>query len=148
MSGKLRFLLVLALVIATLFSLRPASNTQAQNADQIEVFSYWTSGGEAAALQALFDAYKKVQPKTEIINSIVAGGAGTNAFAVLQTRLQGHNPPDTWQTHLGLELQDYYLDPGYAAPLNDLYKTEGWDKVLPKTLMDLLTAKNGNIYAD
>ena len=147
MFRKLRFLSVLALTCATLFSLVPANVGQAQNADQLEVFSYWTSGGEAAALQALFDAYKKVQPNTEIINSVVAGGAGTNAFAVLQTRLQGHNPPDTWQTHLGLELQDYYIDPGYAVPINDLYKSEGWDKVLPKTLMDLLTNKDGNIYA-
>src|SRR5258708_39391687 len=132
MSRKLRIFLVLALASATLFSLRSSSVTHAQNTDQLEVFSYWTSGGEAAALQALFDAYKKVQPKTEIINSVVAGGAGTNAFAVLQTRLQGNNPPDTWQTHLGLELQDYYVDPGYAVPINDLYKSEGWDKVLPK----------------
>ncbi len=147
MSHKLRFLLVLTLVSATLVSFRSTVVTQAQGADQLEVFSYWTSGGEAAALQSLFDAYKKVQPNTEIINSVVAGGAGTNAFAVLQTRLQGHNPPDTWQTHLGLELQDYYIDPGYAVPINDLYKSEGWDKVLPKTLMDLLTAKDGNIYA-
>jgi glucose/mannose transport system substrate-binding protein len=147
MSRKLRFLLVLALACATLFAVRPASISQAQGADQIEVFSYWTSGGEAAALQALFDTYKTAQPKTEIINSLVAGGAGTNAFAVLQTRLQGHNPPDTWQTHLGLELQDYYVDPGYVVPINDLYKSEGWDKVLPKTLMDLLTHKDGNIYA-
>src|SRR5215467_3142407 len=147
MSRKLRFMFVIILAAAMLLSLRPIRVTQAQNADQLEVFSYWTSGGEAAALQALFDAYKKVQPKTEIVNSVVAGGAGTNAFAVLQTRLQGHNPPDTWQTHLGLELQDYYIAPGYAVPINDLYKSEGWDKVLPKSLMTLLTHKDGNIYA-
>src|SRR5215470_8776106 len=147
MSRKLRFLLVFVTASVLLFSFRSNTVTKAQNSDQIEVFSYWTSGGEAAALQALFDAYKTVQPKTEIVNSVVAGGAGSNAFAVLQTRLQGHNPPDTWQTHLGLELQDYYVDPGYAVPINDLYKSEGWDKVLPKTLIDLLTEKDGNIYA-
>jgi len=93
MSRKLRFLLVIVLTCAALFSLRPASIGQAQGADQIEVFSYWTSGGEAAALQALFDAYKAVQPKTEIINSVVAGGAGTNAFAVLQARVEASGLP-------------------------------------------------------
>src|SRR5262245_19754468 len=147
MSRRLRLLLVVALACAAVFLPHSAGVSQAQGEDKLEVFSYWTSGGEAAALQALFDAYKAVNPKTEIINSLVAGGAGTNAFAVLQTRLQGHNPPDTWQTHLGLELKDYYVDPGYVVPINDLYKSEGWDKVLPKSLMDLLTDKDGNIYA-
>lgn len=121
--------------------------THAQGDDKLEVFSYWTSGGEAAALNTLFDAYKKINPKTEIINAVVAGGAGTNAQAVLQTRLQGKNPPDTWQTHPSAELQGLYVDPGYLEPVTELYQSEGWDKVLPKSLIsNLLTSKDGQIY--
>ena len=41
---------------------------------KLEIFSYWTSGGEAAALDALFQATKRADPGIEIINATVAGG--------------------------------------------------------------------------
>ena len=81
----------------------------AQDAGSLEVFSWWTSPGEAPALQALFDAFTAANPDVEIINAAVAGGAGVNAQAVLQTRLQGNQPPDSWQTHVGRELIDQYV---------------------------------------
>lgn len=68
---------------------------------RLEVFSWWTSGGEAAALQALFDAYSAQYPDVEIINATVAGGGGSAARGVLQTRLAGGDVPDTWQVHPG-----------------------------------------------
>ena len=50
----------------------------AHSADEnkLEVFSWWTSGGEAAALDALFGVYKQQDPGVEIINATVAGGGG------------------------------------------------------------------------
>ncbi len=147
MSRKLRVLLIVVMVTMTFALGRTPNVTRAQGDDKLEVFSYWTSGGEAAALNALFEAYKKINPKTEIINAVVAGGAGVNAQAVLQTRLQGKNPPDTWQTHPGAEVQGRYIDPGYVDPVTDLYKSEGWDKVMPKSFIDnIVTSKDGQIY--
>jgi len=147
MSRKIRILLVVALVSLVLVGTRASGVTKAQADDKLEVFSWWTSGGEAAALQALFDSYKAVKPSTNIINATVAGGAGTNAKAVLQTRLQGNNPPDSWQAHPGAELQGLYVDSGYVTPITDLYASEGWDKVLPKSFVDnILKSKDGQIY--
>ena len=111
----------------------------ADNAKKLEVFSWWTSGGEAAALDALFKVYKERNPGVEIVNATVAGGGGSAARPVLQTRLAGGNPPDTWQSHPGWELLGQYVDPGYCEPLNDVYKGENWDKVLPAQLVQLLT---------
>jgi len=62
---------------------------------KLEVFSWWTSGGEAAALNALFTVYNKQYPGVEIVNAVVAGGGGSAARSVLHTRLTGGNPPDT-----------------------------------------------------
>ncbi len=147
MFNRLRASRLVILVIVALIAGQAYGVIHAQGDDKLEVFSYWTSGGEAAALNALFDSYKKVNPKTEIINAVVAGGAGTNAQAVLQTRLQGKNPPDTWQTHPSAELQGLYVDPGFLEPVTDLYQSEGWDKVLPRRLIsNLLTSKDGQIY--
>ena len=112
------------------------SRIAAQEAGSLEVFSWWTSPGEAPALQALFDAYSAAYPGTEIINAAVSGGAGVNAQAVLQTRLQGNQPPDSWQTHVGRELVDQYVVPGYCEPITDLYTSEGWAEVMPAGLVD------------
>jgi glucose/mannose transport system substrate-binding protein len=111
----------------------------AQDENSLEVFSWWTSPGEAPALQALFDAYLALYPDTEIINAAVAGGAGVNAQAVLQTRLQGNQPPDSWQTHVGRELIDRYVVPGYCEPITDLYDSEGWRDVMPEGLVEQAT---------
>jgi glucose/mannose transport system substrate-binding protein len=113
---------------------------------KLEVFSWWTSGGEAAALDALFQAVKKADPAIEIINATVAGGGGSAARPVLQARLAGGNPPDSWQTHPGWELLGQYVPANYCEPINDIYQSEGWDKVVPKDLIDLLT-KDGKTYA-
>jgi glucose/mannose transport system substrate-binding protein len=113
---------------------------------RLEVFSWWTSGGEAAALDALFNTYQKQYPGTGILNATVAGGAGTAARPVLQARLTAGNPPDSWQSHPGWELLDQYVEPNYCEPITDLYQSEGWDRVLPKTLVDMIT-RDGRAYA-
>jgi len=66
---------------------------------QVEVFSWWTGGGEAAGLEAMIKVFKAQYPDIEFINAAVAGGAGTNARAVLASRLQAGDPPDSWQGH-------------------------------------------------
>ncbi len=117
---------------------------QAQSGD-LEVFSWWTSGGEAAALQALFDTYSAAYPDVNIVNATVAGGGGAAARPVLQTRLAGGDPPDSWQIHPGWELFGQYVDPGYVEPINFLYEEEGWNDVVPQGLRDVMTV-DGNIY--
>jgi glucose/mannose transport system substrate-binding protein len=132
---------------ASLFALvQTPLSSQAAGEKKLEVFSWWTSGGEAAALDALFNTYKKQYPGAEIINATVAGGGGSAARPVLQTRLAGGNPPDTWQSHPGWELLGQYVEPGYCEAITDLYKSDGWDKAFPKGLVDLMT-KDGKTYA-
>ena len=135
------------LALASIFALMQAPLfSQAAGEKKLEVFSWWTSGGEAAALDALFSAYKKQYPGVEIINATVAGGGGSAARPVLQTRLAGGNPPDTWQSHPGYELLGQYVEPGYCEEITELYKSDGWDKAFPRGLVDLMT-KDGKVYA-
>jgi len=113
---------------------------------QVEVFSWWTGGGEAAGLEAMIEVFKAEYPDIEFINAAVAGGAGTNARAVLATRLQAGDPPDSWQGHAGQELIGTYVAGGQIEPLNTLYEEEGWLEVMPETLIPLIS-DNGNIYS-
>src|SRR4030088_2266597 len=134
---------LVGLALAAL-ALMPAAGNAADK--KLEVFSWWTSGGEAAALDALFKDYKAKNPGVEIVNAAVADGGGSAARPVLQARLAGGNPPDTWQTHPGFELLDQYVASGYCEPVTDIYTSEGWDKVVPKGLIDMLS-QEGKAYA-
>jgi glucose/mannose transport system substrate-binding protein len=137
----------LVALAAGFFLLQPIEAAQAAGENKLEIFSWWTSGGESAALDALFDVYKKQNPGVEIVNATVAGGGGSAARPVLQTRLAGGNPPDTWQSHPGFELLGQYVDPGYCEPVTDLYKTDGWDTAFPKELVVNLMTKDRKIYS-
>ncbi|HWQ13115.1 MAG TPA: twin-arginine translocation signal domain-containing protein, partial [Roseiflexaceae bacterium] len=54
----------------------PAGGAPAAGGGKLEIFSWWTSGGEVEALNALYAIYKQKYPNVEIINAALAGGAG------------------------------------------------------------------------
>src|SRR4029077_17016292 len=136
------------LALASIFALMQAPlSSQAAGEKKLEVFSWWTSGGEAAALDALFTAYKKQNPGVQIINATVAGGGVSAARPVLQTRLAGGNPPDTWQSHPRHETLHQYVYSRQCEAITDLYKTDGWDDAFPKELVVNLMTKDRKIYA-
>src|SRR5512135_3856542 len=118
-----------------------ATKAPAAGTAKLEMFSWWTAGGEADGLNEMYKLYKSKYPNVEIVNATVAGGAGTNAKAVLSTRLTGGDPPDSFQLHAGLEVEKYEPDK-YLQPLDALYTSEGWDKVFPKDLISLLKYKD------
>ncbi|MDX1664847.1 MAG: ABC transporter substrate-binding protein [Candidatus Promineifilaceae bacterium] len=113
---------------------------------EVEVFSWWTGGGEAAGLEAMVEVFEERNPDIEFINAAVAGGAGTNARAVLATRLQAGDPPDSWQGHAGQELIGTYVAADQLEGLNFLYEEEGWLDVMPETLIPLIS-EDGVIYS-
>ena len=140
--GLLLALLVVALVVPT--SGYSGSSSIAQNSE-LEVFSWWTGGGEAAGLTKVIAIWKKQNPSIKFVNSAVAGGAGTNARAVLAQRLSANDPPDSFQGHAGSELQDY-IKAGDLEPINFLYKQAGFGKAMPQQLINQITYK-GKLYS-
>jgi len=134
-KGKVSVAAFSAVALALSVGTAPAN---AAATGKIEVFSWWTSGSEDAALQAIISASKTANPGLEVINAAVAGGAGTNAKQVLATRLGGGDAPEIWQTHPGGELGNY-VDQGVLTDMTALYKSEGWDKVVPKDLVASMT---------
>jgi glucose/mannose transport system substrate-binding protein len=110
----------------------------------VEVFSWWTSGSESAALNTLFDAYTKANRGATIVNGAVAGGGGGNAQAVLQTRLQGGNPPDIWQTHPGAAINEY-IGSSLVADVSSVYTDGKLADVIPREMIDAVS-KDGKQY--
>ncbi|TQK51254.1 glucose/mannose transport system substrate-binding protein [Streptomyces sp. SLBN-118] len=112
--------------------------------NKLEVFSWWTSGSEATALDALVTQFKKDNPGTQVKNGAVSGGGGSNAQQVLQTRLAGGNPPDTWQAHPGKAISEL-IDNRLALDVTDVYEANKWKSVMPKAMVDAMS-KNGRVY--
>ena len=107
MTGRCIATLALAAAL-TLTACGGDSPTSAtKDTEQLEVVSWWTSGSEAAALDALFAAFRKSSPNVDAVNGAVAGGAGSNARVELAKRLQDDEPPDVWQTFNGKSVQGY-----------------------------------------
>jgi glucose/mannose transport system substrate-binding protein len=141
---------LLGLSVALLLAL-PASGYGKADASasakksQLEVFSWWTGGGEFHGLQALIKIWNKNHPSVPFKNETVAGGAGSAAKAVLAQRLAAHKPPDSFQGHAGAELQDY-IKAGQVAPIDFIYKKYGFTKIMPKQLIKQITYK-GHLYS-
>jgi glucose/mannose transport system substrate-binding protein len=123
-----------------------ASVTTAQDGGQVEIFSYWTAGGEADGLNAIQEVFSAAHPDIEIINAVIAGGAGVNANAVLAQRMQGGDPPDTFQIHGGAELLDNWVKTGFMQPIGDLYERLELADKFPAGIIDLVSYE-GEPYA-
>jgi glucose/mannose transport system substrate-binding protein len=116
------------ILLATVFA-GAATAAQAQT-KEVEMVHWWTSGGEAAALNVLKENLQK-QGYTWKDNPI-AGGGGTQAMTVLRARVTSGNIPTAVQM-LGFDIQDW-ADQGILADLTPLATKEGWDKVVPQAL--------------
>jgi len=96
---------ILALTVVGCGDNSPTSATT--ETKQLEVVSWWTSGSEAPALDALFAAFRKSNPDVDAVNAAVPGGAGSRAIVELAKRLQDGDPPDVWQTFAGKSVQGF-----------------------------------------
>jgi glucose/mannose transport system substrate-binding protein len=123
----------------------PAATEGSTSEAKLEIFSWWTNGGEATGLNKMYEIFTAQNPGIEIINATVAGGAGTNAKTVLKTRLQGGQPPDSWQVHAGKELTAY-VDAGQMEPLTDFFAEQGFTDVMPALLLEQITYQ-GEIWS-
>ena len=142
MKKTLLFVLIVSLMLGA-FSLVSA---QDEVSGDLEIFSWWTGGGEEAGLNALIARFGEMYPDVNVINSAVAGGSGVNAKAVLVTRMLGGDPPDTFQVHAGEELNALWVAAGRMQPLNDIFEENGWFDQFPAGLIDMISDDMDNVY--
>jgi glucose/mannose transport system substrate-binding protein len=122
---KLLKLAVLAGVAAMAISTAPA-----RAEESVEVLHWWTSGGEAAALDVL---KKDLEAKGVTWKDMpVAGGGGEAAMTALRARVTAGNPPTSVQA-LGFDITDWAKQ-GVVGDLGDVATAEGWDAVIPEAL--------------
>ncbi len=107
-----------------------AMTTSLAQAEDVEVLHWWTSGGEAAALNVLKDdlATKSIG----WVDMPVAGGGGEAAMTALRARVTAGDPPTAVQM-LGFDILDWAGE-GALGDLTPVASAEGWDAVVPAAL--------------
>ena len=121
------------LIIGTMLSTAlTVGYTAPSFADEVEVLHWWTSGGEAAAL----DVLKKTLEGQGVTwkDMPVAGGGGEAAMTALRARVTAGNPPTAVQA-LGFDITDWAKQ-GVVGDLTDVATKEGWDAVVPTALQN------------
>ena len=125
---------IIALLFLASFGVFAGGQTDKEGAvvedNTLEVLHWWTSGGEAAALNVLKENLEG--QGVEWIDMPVAGGGGTEAMTVVRSRATAGNPPAAVQM-LGFNILDW-AKLGVLANMNDLAAKENWDAVIPDAL--------------
>ena len=112
------------LIASAALGLAAAAPAHAQTA---EVLHYWTSGGEAAAVASLREAFEAAGGTW--IDSPIAGGGGDAQATVLRSRVLAGDPPTAVQIK-GPNIQEW-AEAGALANLDEVAAAEGWDDILP-----------------
>ena len=99
-------------------------------AEDVEVLHWWTSGGEAAALNVLKDDLSAQGIGWQ--DMPVAGGGGTQAMTVLRARVTSGNPPTAVQM-LGFDSLDWAKE-GVLADITPIATEGNWGAVVPEAL--------------
>jgi glucose/mannose transport system substrate-binding protein len=110
---------------------------------EVEMVHWWTSGGEAAALNVLKENLQKQGFAWK--DNPIAGGGGSQAMTVLRARVTSGNIPTAVQM-LGFDIQDW-AEQGVLADLTPIASKEGWEKVVPAPLQAFSKYQNKWIAA-
>jgi glucose/mannose transport system substrate-binding protein len=136
---------VVAASVALITACAPATPEQATGGGDVEVFTWWTSGGEKAGLDGIVDVFDRDCQGQTFVNAAIAGGTGSNAKQVLASRMQQNDPPSSFLMHAGAEANDY-ITAGQVQDLSAEYEEWGLDEAFPAGLIDSLTV-DGKIYS-
>src|SRR5258708_30178182 len=145
MAKGRKYVMVVAAGMALGAGCSSGSNTGPQPAGNLELFSWWVSGGEANALSALLGVYTGHYHVT-VINSAASNSATSRQ--TLQTRLASGEPPDTFQANGGADLMQWVVVNGSDGasklePLDAIAASEGWQ--FPRPVTDPIS-HNGHLY--
>ncbi|WP_406872512.1 ABC transporter substrate-binding protein [Aminobacter sp. P9b] len=125
----MRKFLMSTTAVAALFA---APMPMAHAEESVEVLHWWTSGGEAAALDVL---KKNLEAQGVTWKDMpVAGGGGEAAMTALRARVTAGDPPTAVQA-LGFDITDW-ANQGVVGDLGEVADKEGWDKVVPAALQN------------
>ncbi|MCO5732732.1 ABC transporter substrate-binding protein [Rhizobium sp. SSA_523] len=111
-------------------------------ATELEVTHWWTSGGEAAAVKELADAFNTTG--NTWVDGAIAGSGGT-ARPIMISRITGGDPMGATQFNHGRQAEEL-VQAGLMRDLSDVAEKGKWKEIIkPASLLDSCTI-DGKIY--
>jgi len=122
---------IILLFILSLLALPILAAQQIEN--ELIIYHYYTAGGEREAIDVYFKYFREKYPFVKIRENEIPGGAAENIRAVVMSRLEAGNPPDIFLDLAGANLKRY-VDAGYLAPVDEIWKETNMEEHVPPLL--------------
>ncbi len=107
-----------------------------KEADALEIYHWWTSGGEAAAVGALVDVFEDLYPDTVVAQLAVAGGSGATMIPIITSLVLAGEAPDAFQMHAGYEGIQYFKA-DLLDNINDIWADMNLEDVIPSVVQSM-----------
>ena len=139
----------LVTLVASASACTSSPGTPGDASGSVEIFSWWTSGGEADALQAIIDLHEERTPDSTVVNAAVE--FADKAREQLQQRMEAGAPPDLFQANIGADLFKWVLLNGSddadarVEDLTELAEESGWLDAFDPDVLDAASF-DGKLY--
>ncbi len=111
----------------------------------INVYHWWTAGGEKDAIESVVDGFKGTYKSIKAKSNAIPGGAGGAMVMKVKVLQQAGKSPETFQAHPGQEIEPY-LNSNLLLNLNQLWDYANLSERALPGLEALCTASDGNKY--
>ena len=110
----------------------------------LEIYHWWTSGSEKAAMDALVGQYLNEYPDITVLESPVAGGGGLEMRQVMHTLMLAGEAPDSFQSYpFGLIP---YWEADMLIAIDEVW-TDEVKEAVPYVVEDMCKMPDGHYYA-
>jgi|BioPla2DNA2_1021312.scaffolds.fasta_scaffold51291_2 glucose/mannose transport system substrate-binding protein len=137
MHSRRRFVVSMLLVLTMVLGAAMAVHAA-------ELWHYWLTGGEKAALDALLEAAREVYPEYEFTERGIPG-ATAEIRRQLGAAFMAGDPPEVYQSAIGYDLKTY-VDAGRLKPLDEVWEKINGDEIFDDGLKAMVKF-DGHAYA-
>lgn len=123
----------------------PAILEDTQAGGTVNVYHWWTAGGEKDAIESVVDGFKDVYGKIKAKSNAIPGGAGGAMVMKVKVLQQAGKSPETFQTHPGQEIEPY-LNSDLLLSLDQVWEYADLSARALPGIETLCTASDGSKY--
>ena len=123
----------------------PAVLADTKSKGKVNVYHWWTAGGEKQAIEEIIDGYETAYGKKLAKSNAIPGGAGGAMVMKVKVLQQAGRSPEAFQAHPGQEIQPY-LSADMLFNLTGLWNELGLQDRMIDKIEELCVASDGGYY--